>query len=206
MFSFPPGRDKPQSSLVHAFERALDSYDAHVARHSERVSDLARVLAAHLDLDHPDRLLVARAGVVHELCKLGLPRGILGKPGPLSPDERAAMERHPIIGADVLLVMSHDLKSLAAGVRAHHERWDGSGYPDGLAGEQIPLFGRLLAVVDVYDALTHPRVYRKGVLSPAKARDYLDEHAGTQFDPECVSAGVEVLTAREQRRSQFPAF
>jgi len=193
-----------EESLVHAFDSALGAYDTHLAGHSSRVGNLAGLLAAQLDLERPDRLLVTHVAIVHDLGKLGLPRDVLVKSGPLTADERREVERHPAIGASVLLAMSQDLVPLAAGVRAHHERWDGAGYPDGLSGEQIPLFGRLLAVVDVYDALTHPRIYRSNVFSPAQARAYLEEHAGTQFDPECVRAGLEVLIAHERERRQFP--
>ena len=166
------------------------------------VGDLAGLIAAQLDIDRPDRLLVAHAGVVHDLGKLGLSPAILAEPGPLTPEERVEVERHPVIGAEVLLSISADLAPMAAGVRAHHERWDGTGYPDGLAGEEIPLFGRLLAVVDVYDALTHPRIYRKAVYTRSRARAYLEEHAGTHFDAECVSASLDILRAKARGRTR----
>lgn len=189
--------------LVRAFGRAISDYDLLTGNHSGRVSHLAALLAAQLDLDRPDRLLVAHAGVVHDLGKLGIDPRILSKPGPLTTDERAEIERHPIIGSEMLLSISPDLAPMAAGVRAHHERWDGRGYPDGLAGSEIPVFGRVLGVVDVYDALTHPRSYRRTVFSAAKARSYLEEHAGTQFEPECVHATMDILRAAERARRQF---
>ncbi|MGO8877582.1 MAG: HD-GYP domain-containing protein [Acidimicrobiales bacterium] len=201
----PPEGHAHEQSLVDAFDSALGAYDAHLAGHASRVGNLAGLLAAQLDLDRPDRLLVTHIAIVHDLGKLGLPREILNKKGRLSPEERAAVQQHPVIGADVLLAMSRDLDPLAAGVRAHHERWDGTGYPDHLSGTQIPFFGRLLAVMDVYDALTHPRIYRNNVFTPEAAREYLAEHSGTQFDPECVSASLEVLIAHEKERRQFPA-
>lgn len=200
----PGGGHEHERSLVHAFDSALDAYDAHLGGHGTRVGHLAGLLAAQLDLDRPDRLLVTHVALIHDLGKLGLPRSILNKRGPLSPDEREAVQRHPVVGADVLLAMSRDLDQLAAGVRSHHERWDGGGYPDHLSGESIPYFGRLLAVVDVYDALTHPRAYRNQIFSPPAARAYLEEHAGTQFDPECVRASLEMLIGLERERRQFP--
>ncbi len=141
--------------------------------------------------------------MLHDLGKLGVSGAILAKEGRLTPDERAEIERHPDIGADMLLAVSPDLAPMAEGVRAHHEQWDGGGYPRGLAGEAIPRFGRLLGVIDVYDAITHPRSYRKTVYSRARARDFLRERSGTHFDPECVNAAIEVLIAADLGRRQF---
>jgi putative two-component system response regulator len=192
-----------EESLVRALGSAVSSYDGLTGRHSGRVGDLAALLAAQLDLDHPDRLLVKHAGVLHDLGKLGVPRAILAKEGRLTPAERAEVQRHPDIGAEMLLSISPDLAPMADGVRAHHERWDGEGYPNRLAGEAIPRFGRLLAVIDVYDAITHPRSYRKTVYSPSRAQEFLRERSGTQFDAECVSAALDVLAARQRSRRQF---
>ena len=192
-----------QDTVVRRLEGVLAAYDQDLWNHSIQVSDLARLLAAQLDLDHPGRPLVAHAGVVHDLGKVGLPRAILDKPGPLTAEERQAVERHSAIGADMLLALSPQFAPLAEAVRTHHERWDGGGYPDGLAGEKIPRSGRVLAVVDVYSALTQPRRYRSTVFSPAEARAYLQEHAGTQFDPECVAASLDVLRAHETSRRQL---
>lgn len=190
--------------LVAAFRDALNAYDSQLARHSGKVGTLAALLAAQLDLDHADRLLVGHAGVVHDLGKLGVSPSILQKPGPLTPEERVQVQRHSAIGAETLLSLSDELEPMAAGVRSHHERWDGHGYPDGLAGEEIPRFGRLLAVVDVYDALTQERAYRKKVFSSEEGRAYLEENAGTQFDPEYVSAVLDVLRAQAADRRTFP--
>jgi putative two-component system response regulator len=197
------GDSEQEEMLVQALGRAVSSYDGLTGRHSGRVGVLAGLLAAQLDLSCPDRLLVAHAGVVHDLGKLGISPTILAKEGRLTPDEIDEVQRHPIIGAEMLLSLSAELAAMAAGVRAHHERWDGGGYPDGLAGEDIPVFGRVLAVVDVYDAITHPRSYRKTIYSPSHARAFVEERSGTHFDPECVSASLDVLRARERGRRQF---
>lgn len=191
-----------RGSITRAFSQALSEYDESTADHSERVGGLASRLAAELDLDYPDRLLVTHAGLIHDLGKLGVKPAILVKAGPLTSDEWVEVQRHSAIGAEVLLDISPELAPMAEGVRAHHERWDGTGYPDGLAGEQIPVFGRLLAVVDVYDALTSPRAYRRSAFSPGEAMTYLEGHAGTQFDPTCVAAVLDVL--RSQNRSRGP--
>lgn len=197
------GGDEGRRAVVHDLGRTLAAYDQDLWDHSSHVADLAALLAAQLDLDHPDRLFAAHAGLVHDLGKLGLPRAILNKPGPLTAEERRAVDRHCAVGAEMLLTISPQLAPLAEAVRSHHERWDGGGYPDGLAGAKIPRSGRVLAVVDVYSALTQPRLYRRDVFSPAAARGYLEENAGTQFDPECVAASLEVLRAYEMGRRQF---
>ncbi len=195
--------DKQEQSLVRALGQAVASYDGLTGRHSGRVGDLAGLLAAQLDLSSPDRLIAAHAGVLHDLGKLGMAPSVLAKEGRLTPEETAEVQRHPIIGAEMLLAISTDLAPMAAGVRAHHERWDGTGYPDRLAGAAIPVFGRVLAVVDVYDALTHPRTYRKTIYSASHARAYLLERAGPHFDPDCVDASLDFLVARERGRRQF---
>ncbi|MGO9198220.1 MAG: HD-GYP domain-containing protein [Acidimicrobiales bacterium] len=188
---------------MRALGHAVSSYDGLTGRHSGRVGALAELLAAQLDIAYPDRLIVAHAGVLHDLGKLGIAPAILDKEGRLTAEEMEEVHRHPIIGAEMLLAISPDLAPMAAGVRAHHERWDGTGYPDGLAAEDIPLFGRVLSVMDVYDALTHPRSYRKTIYSPSRARTFLEDRAGTQFDPDCVNASLDVLRAKERARRQF---
>lgn len=195
--------EEHRHEVVESFGRMLPAYDADLWDHSDVVADLGLLVAAEIDFDHPDRLLVADAGVVHDLGKLGVPRSILDKPGPLTVEERRAVERHPAIGADMLLAISPHLTALAEAVHSHHERWDGSGYPDQLAGEEIPRAGRVLAVVDVYSALTQQRSYRSKVFSPGEARAFLEEHAGSHFDPQCVEATVGVLQARRIRRRHF---
>ncbi len=182
-----------RKSIAEALNRALFHYDEPAANHSKRVGTLAGLLAIQLDLDRPNRTLVAQAGIVHDVGKLGIKRAILAKAGPLTPDEQTEVRRHSTIGAEVLLDISPDLTPIAEGIRSHHEHWDGAGYPNGLAGKKIPLFGRILAVADVYDALTSPRVYRESCYTSDAAKGYIEEHANTQFDPEVVAAMLDLL-------------
>jgi HD-GYP domain-containing protein (c-di-GMP phosphodiesterase class II) len=197
------GSESHRQRLIKAFRHAQKIYERLLAEHSDRVGEVASRVAAQLGLDAFDRHLAARAGAIHDLGKFGISPELIARTGPLAPHERVEVQRHPVIGAEMLLAISNDLAPLAAAVRAHHERWDGSGYPDGLSGESIPRIGRVLAVVDVYDALTSVRPYRDSLFTPAQARAYLTDNSGTQFDPTCVAAGLDVLRAEATGRRQF---
>lgn len=166
--------------------RAVDSRDAHGGSHSQSVGRLAARIAARLGSDVDECELVELAGRLHDLGKVAIPDEILEKAGPIAPDERRVLERHPTVG-------SHMLTSLGLGVVSgwvlhHHERWDGTGYPNGLAGKAIPLTARILAVADSFDAM----INRKR-LSQTEAVRELEREAGTQFDPAVVAALVAEL-------------
>jgi HD-GYP domain-containing protein (c-di-GMP phosphodiesterase class II) len=125
------------------------------------------------------------AGLLHDLGKIAIPERILQKPGSLTEDEITTMRRHSDIGANLLLSVSPDLRQIADGVRAHHERWDGSGYPNRLKAEEIPLEGRIVAVVDVFEALTCSRPYRRPQPVP-EVLEYIRQRKGSWFDPDLV--------------------
>jgi diguanylate cyclase (GGDEF)-like protein len=170
--------------------KAVDARDAYTGRHSDRVADLAARIAARLGADEGQIELTRIAASLHDLGKLAVPEEILRKPGPLSDSERAVLERHPQIGYQMLESLGVD--PIAEYVRHHHERWDGRGYPDGLPGEEIPLGARIIFVADAFDAMTSDRVYRSR-LSETDALAELERNAGTQFDPDIVSALAEEL-------------
>jgi putative nucleotidyltransferase with HDIG domain len=170
--------------------RAVDARDAYTGSHSERVSELAARLATRIGIDQEQVELTRLAASLHDLGKLAIPEEILRKPGPLSETERLVLERHPQIGFRMLESLGVD--PVADWVLHHHERWDGSGYPDGLPGEDIPLGARIIFVADAYDAMTSDRVYRDR-LSDDEAIAELERCAGTQFDPSIVSALAEEL-------------
>ena len=134
------------------------------------------------------------AGRLHDLGKVGIPPEVLEKDGPLAPDERRVVERHPAIGSNMLTSLR--LGAVSGWVLHHHERWDGTGYPDRLAGEAIPPAARILAVADAFDALTSDRVYRKR-LTDSQALGELERGAGTHFDPNVVAALVTELADTE---------
>lgn len=175
---------------VHALAAALEAKDSGTFGDSRHVATVARLIAIELGLGRDDLERVELAAVLHDVGKIGLPDSILRKPGPLTPEERVRVTEHPTIGGSIL-ERSDALRDLAPLVRHHHEFFDGSGYPDGLAGEDIPLGSRIIAVVDAFNAMVSPRSYKQ----PFDARFALDQIArnrGRQFAPEVVDAFVRV--------------
>ena len=159
---------------------ALEAKDNYTRGHSDRVAALARQLALEAGLTVRQADVIAQSGLLHDLGKIGVPEGVLRKPGPLTEEEWALMRRHPLTGAQIVA----PLEFFADGaliVRHHHEREDGSGYPDGLCGEAIPIGARIVAVADVYDALTSERPYRRA-LAHAVALERLTSEAGRTLD------------------------
>jgi putative nucleotidyltransferase with HDIG domain len=170
---------------------ALEAKDPYTRGHSERVALLAQRIAIEAGLGRDAADTIAQAGLLHDLGKIGVPEGILRKPGPLSDDEWEIMRRHPVTGAQIVAPLEF-FDDGAMIVRHHHERLDGSGYPDGLSGELIPLGARVVAVADVYDALTSDRPYRAR-LSHGEALERLLAAAGRTLDEGLTVVCVEVL-------------
>ena len=175
--------ENTQDVLV-ALASAVDAKDPLTEHHCGRVADQALVLARLAGLDTDQVEAVGYGAVLHDVGKIGIAEAVLRKPGKLTDEERAEMQRHPIVGAEILSPLRLG-QIVGPIVRGHHERWDGAGYPDGLRGGEIPIGARLVAVVDAYDAMTHDRPYRTG-LSEDEARSELVRHRGSQFDPDLV--------------------
>jgi response regulator RpfG family c-di-GMP phosphodiesterase len=169
----------------------LDAQQPGLADHSETVAVRAAHTGRHLDMTDEQIEVLERAALVHELAKLSLPDALLRKPEPLSATERDAVRELPGVGYDLLTTVPF-LASAAELGRCRHERWDGTGYPSGLLGEAIPLGSRILAVVDSYEAMIHPRSFQPG-LPEAEALTELARCSGTQFDPAVVGAFLQVL-------------
>jgi putative nucleotidyltransferase with HDIG domain len=165
---------------------ALEAKDVYTRGHSERVGASSRRLALALGLPATDVEIVARAGLLHDIGKIGIPETVLRKAGPLTAEEWALMRRHPVIGAQIVAPFEF-FTAGADVIRHHHERVDGSGYPDGLTGNAIPLGARIVAVADVYDALTSDRPYRRA-MSSEDALAFLRAQAGHGLDEEIVGA------------------
>jgi putative two-component system response regulator len=181
---------------------AAECRDGQTAAHLERVGRYCAVLGRRLGLPEHEVEILRYASLMHDVGKIGTPDAILRKPGPLTADEREQMQQHTLIGASLLRDSASEL--LQAGeiiVLSHHEKWDGSGYPNGLRGEEIPLYGRICAVADVFDALTSPRPYKE-TFSNEQAYATLRSGRGTHFDPVILDlffAHLDEITAIQQQ-------
>ena len=173
--------------------KAVDARDTYTGSHSTRVAELSAWITHRLGLEREQIELTRLAASLHDLGKLAIPEEILQKPGPLSDPERLVLQRHPEIGHRMLESLGVD--PVAEWVLHHHERWDGTGYPHRLRGEEIPLGARIIFVADAYDAMTSDRAYR-GRLTPREAIEELERCSGTQFDPEIVAAFARELADR----------
>jgi PAS domain S-box-containing protein/putative nucleotidyltransferase with HDIG domain len=178
-------------STLEGWSRALDLRDRETEGHTQRVATIAVSLARAMNVAEADLVHIRRGALLHDIGKMGIPDGILLKPGPLTPDEWAVMRRHPEYAFELLSPVSF-LRPALDVPYAHHEKWDGTGYPRGLKGAEIPLAARIFAVVDVWDALISDRPYRPA-WSADRARAYIAEQAGRHFDPAVAQASLVLL-------------
>ena len=178
--------------VMKAIASLIDAKDGYTHKHSERVAQFGVRIARHLGFDADSRAVVELSGLLHDVGKIGVPDAILNKPGKLTDEEFRQMRLHPVHGARILSqIQSDKVVSILPGVKYHHERWDGKGYPDGLKGEEIPLLGRVLGVADFLDALTSDRSYRKS-LTLEEALNMVKDLQGQAFDPAVVKAALEL--------------
>ncbi len=173
-------------ATIQALAAAVDAKDPYTHGHSERVAQYAYDLARYVGVCEEEAKLIYRTGTLHDLGKIGVPDAILKKTGRLTREEEAVMQTHPALG-EVIVRKVPQLADTLPGVRHHHERWDGKGYPDRLRGEAIPRVARFLAIADTFDAMTSDRPYRKG-MAPEVAIDEIERNAGKQFDSELALA------------------
>ena len=200
-----PQQDVPiPIQAVQAFIAVASAHDQGTDAHSHRIVSLAEATALKLNLPESEIHLVHLASLLHDIGKIGIPDAILHKPAPLTGDEWTVMRRHPEIGRQILTQVGGIFQHLAPIVVAHHERWDGSGYPHKLAGEAIPLVARIITVVDSYDAMTSRRPYRQP-MPVAEARAELQRCTSTQFDPRVVTAFLQVLADQEEKAQKLLA-
>jgi len=177
-----------EKELIIRLSRAAEHRDPETGAHVLRMAHYSRLIAARLDLSEDYQDLILQAAPMHDIGKLGIPDAILLKTGKLSEDEMRTMRKHPKIGARILAGSNAPSIRLAEEIAmTHHEKFDGTGYPRCLKGEDIPLPGRIVAVADVFDALTSERPYKRA-WSAEKARQYIEANSGTHFCPRCVNA------------------
>src|SRR5262245_12347749 len=195
-------RERQVRATLESFARAIDARDKYTAGHSERVTAYTLVLARRIGIATVELEILRRACMMHDIGKVGVPDNVLLKPGPLNQEERAKMEAHVTIGFDMLLPLPFMRESLP-GIRGHHERWDGGGYPDKIAGKDIHPHARIMSVADSYDAMTSARPYRNALLLEEASRR-IRQDVGKQFAPEAVEAFIaveeELRTVHEQAR------
>jgi HD-GYP domain-containing protein (c-di-GMP phosphodiesterase class II) len=188
------GGRREMAAHVDALAAAMDLRDRRTAEHSEDVVHLARLVGDMLQLEPAAKVELEFAARLHDVGKIRVPDGVLNKPGPLDSEEQAVMRCHSVWGAETLSGVA-GLEVVATVVRFHHERWDGGGYPDGLAGACIPLASRIIAVCDAFGAMICDRPYRAG-MAVGVALAELRSGAGTQFDPAVVDAFCEAVAAQ----------
>jgi putative nucleotidyltransferase with HDIG domain len=177
---------------IEAVASAIEARDGYTESHCRRLAVFSVCMAERLGLDAEAREAIRLGALLHDVGKIGIRDEVLLKPGRFAPQERAEMERHAEIGHRIVAPIHGLGPATVACVRHHHERWDGSGYPDGLAGEEIPLGARIVAIVDVWDALSTARPYKPAYSQP-EVREMLRKGRGGQFDPALVDLFLEVL-------------
>jgi putative nucleotidyltransferase with HDIG domain len=187
-----------QARLSEAYDQALEGWscaldlrDKETEGHARRVAELSVKLASRLGLKGQDLVNIRRGALLHDIGKMAIPDNILYKPGGLTPEEWIIMRKHPIYAADFISHMSyfHGAKDIPY---SHHERWDGSGYPEGLKGKSIPFFARIFSIVDVWDAMHSRRPYHVP-LCDSEAIDHMVSLSGTQFDPDLLPVFIEMM-------------
>lgn len=184
---------------LKALMKALDAKDPYTSGHSQRVVRLAMRMADALHLPEEDRYTLQLSAFLHDIGKIGMPDSILKKADSLEDYELRKAKDHPIVGSEIIGEIE-ELSEVASIIRHHHERYDGKGYPDGLQGDAIPFFSRILAILDTYEALVSDRIYRKAVKKKV-ALEEIRRNAGLQFDPYLVDVFIEVMTQEKTPRT-----
>lgn len=187
-------------NIIFSLVITMEARDPYTKGHSTRVGEISRDFASFIGFPEKEQEMLRKAGILHDIGKMGLSEAILKKPSSLSDDEAAMIKRHTLIGEDICKPL-HSLKCIIPAIRSHHERWDGTGFPDGLAGEEIPLMARVLSVLDSFDAMVSVRPYRdRRSIANALSVMAAEQHSG-QWDPEFTGlflAMMQKMPAREE--------
>ncbi|MBY0515665.1 MAG: HD-GYP domain-containing protein [Bacteriovoracaceae bacterium] len=180
---------KMAEMMARTILKALDCKDHYTFGHSMRVAYFSLVTGSELGLTEDEMKELELSAIFHDIGKIGTPDQVLNKPSRLTEEEFAIMKQHPELSYEILKEYP-SLEKIGLNARYHHERYDGRGYPEGMKGEEIPLFARIILIADTFDAMTSTRPYRKG-LDYSVAFDELNQFSGSQFDPKCVTAFIE---------------
>lgn len=183
--------ERLSQQVILTLAKTIDAKDKYTKGHSERVADYSRKIAGKMELSGKEQQDIYWMGLLHDIGKIGIPDTIINKEGKLTDEEFRIIKMHPVIGVDILDTIS-EIPNIANGARFHHERYDGNGYPDKLAGEDIPLMARIIGIADAYDAMTSKRSYRD-VLPQEVVRAEIVKGRGTQFDPGCADIMLEII-------------
>ncbi|WP_050992772.1 HD-GYP domain-containing protein [Selenomonas ruminantium] len=181
---------------VMALAKTIDAKDAYTRGHSQRVARYARHIAFKLGWLEEEQRKIYFMGLLHDIGKIGVPEAIINKTARLTDEEYSKIKQHTVIGSEILELVA-EFPELAIGARSHHERYDGKGYPDGFAGSRIPIYARVIAVADAYDAMTSKRSYR-GVLPQDVVRGEIAKGRGTQFDPQFADVMLQIIDEDEE--------
>jgi putative nucleotidyltransferase with HDIG domain len=197
--------NQKNQELLDAYNRTiagwslmLEKRNREVKDHSRRVTELTVQLAEYMGIQEPDLSHIRRGAMLHDIGKMAIEDAVIQKNGDLTEEDRAIIRRHPLFGFEMLSEIEY-LRPALDILLCHHEKWNGEGYPFGLAGEQIPLFARIFSVVDVYDALTSQRTYRSAI-TQEQAAEYLREESGQHFDPRIVETFLEMLERENEKQ------
>lgn len=193
-------QEKAYLGTLKALAKALEAKDAYTASHSGRVARFSVMLGKRIGLDQTELQLLKQGALMHDLGKIGIPDAILNKPASLDDEEYEVMQSHPEFTYAIMKPLGR-FKAFAEIARWHHERWDGKGYPDGLAGEEIPLLARIVAIADTWDAMTGDRVYRRGMEFEKAAAILESERHSGQWDPHLVSEFVQMVREEQETRN-----
>lgn len=183
--------------MVRTLAETCEAKDPYTRGHLDRTYQYAMLLLARVAPEYRERAEIGYGFLLHDIGKVGIPEAVLNKPGPLTEDEWAIMRTHPIIGEEIVRPLEF-LGDAVRIVRSHHERWDGDGYPEGLAGQDTFLPARVFMLADTFDAMTTDRPYRKALPIDVVLEE-IDRHAGTQFDPDLAAAWIDLVNERERR-------
>lgn len=176
---------------MYTLAKTIDAKDKYTNGHSMRVAEYSKMIAQRMGLPQEEIEELTNMAMLHDIGKIGVPDAIINKSSRLSDDEYDIIKKHPSIGYDILSEMP-EMKDISVGARWHHERYDGTGYPDGLKGDEIPLYARIICVADAYDAMTSNRSYRK-YMPQKKVKKEIEEGKGTQFDPKIANIMLEIV-------------